>query len=375
MAPIATQPSSPSEQARRRCQRSVGTPSRISRSACRGSGGTVADQAGHLSHLRRSRSVEHQPDQHNRRLLPLGVRNGSARLRRAIGRRAQRTTGQGDRRFVFFALRLGTSPPLLGREQPLLRREVTQPDPLCRGRCGFRATTRLQLSASLTHPSHRLPAPTPPSGFGTPRLGASPLATWRSGDLLLSPSAPPMRCPGAVTPPRRLARGSVRPRPASSPEERILRQPSGSPAMPRSEDRLAARLPSFRRRCLGGPPSIPTKTWRSRNLVYREGRENGESGGGERERVGCPRSPDARPPILGSMSAPPVASALHRELAARARPGRARPEGLGILGIRRRLEPHRYETVAALSSARRSARRHGKPWWELERQQIAWKIS
>jgi hypothetical protein len=123
----------------------------------------------------------------------------------------------------------------------------------------LRATTRLQLSASLTHPSSRLPPPTPPSGFGTPRLGPSPLATWRSGDLLLSPSARPMRCPGAVTPPRRLARGSVRPRPASSPEERILRQPSGSLTMPRSEDRLAARLPSFRRRGLGRPPSTPYK--------------------------------------------------------------------------------------------------------------------
>jgi hypothetical protein len=128
-----------------------------------------------------------------------------------------------------------------------------------------------------------------PSGFGTPRLARSPLATWRSGDHLLSPSAPLMRCPGAVTPPRRLARGSVRPRPASSPEERILRRCSGSLAMPRSEDRLVARLPSFRRRGLGGPPSIPTKTWRSGKLVCREGRENGESGEGKRGRgVGGP---------------------------------------------------------------------------------------
>jgi hypothetical protein len=103
-----------------------------------------------------------------------------------------------------------------------------------------------------------------------------------------------MRCPGAVTPPRRLARGSVRPRPASSPEERILRQPSGSLAMPRPEDRSAARLPSFRRRGLGGPPSIPTKTWRSRNLVCGQGRENGESGGGERESVGGPQSCEGR---------------------------------------------------------------------------------
>jgi hypothetical protein len=138
-------------------------------------------------------------------------------------------------------------------------------------------------AVGLAHsPSRRLPPPTPLSGFGTPCLGPSPLATWRSGDLLLSPSSPPMRCPGAVPPPRRLARGSVRPRPASSPEEWILRQPSGSLAMPRSEDRLAARLPSFRRRGLGEPPSTPTKTWRSRNLVCRQGRENGESGGGER---------------------------------------------------------------------------------------------
>jgi hypothetical protein len=168
--------------------------------------------------------------------------------------------------------------------------EVAQPDPLCRGGCGFRATTRLLLSASFTHPPHQLASSTPPSGLGTPCLGPSPLATWRSGDLLLSPSAPPMRCPGAVSPPRRLARGSVRPRPASSPEERILRRCSGSLAMPRSEDRLAARLPSFRKRGLGGPPSIPTKTWRSRNLVYREGRENGESGGGGGRRgVGGPR--------------------------------------------------------------------------------------
>jgi hypothetical protein len=102
-------------------------------------------------------------------------------------------------------------------------------------------------AVGLAHsPSRRLPPPTPLSGFGTPCLGPSPLATWRSGDLLLSPSSPPMRCPGAVPPPRRLARGSVRPRPASSPEEWILRQPSGSLAMPRSEDRLAARLPAAR---------------------------------------------------------------------------------------------------------------------------------
>src|SRR6266508_3417413 len=53
--------------------------------------------------------------------------------------------------------------------------------------------------------------------------------------------------------------------------------------MPRSEDLLVARLPSFRRRGLGGPPSIPTKTWRSRNLVCRQGREDGESAGGQRE--------------------------------------------------------------------------------------------
>jgi hypothetical protein len=123
--------------------------------------------------------------------------------------------------------------------------EVAQPDPLCRGGCGFRATTRLLLSASFTHPPHQLASSTPPSGLGTPCLGPSPLATWRSGDLLLSPSAPPMRCPGAVTPSGRLARGPVRPRPASSPEERICAGVTARLRCLRSEDRLAARLPSI----------------------------------------------------------------------------------------------------------------------------------
>jgi hypothetical protein len=143
------------------------------------------------------------------------VRNGSARLGRAIGRRARRTTGQGDRRFSSSRSGWGLhllswvgSSPSFDRRWPNRIRYVgvgatfeRRPVFSCRPRSLTpRAGFRLRL----------------PSGFGTPRLGPSPLATWRSGDLLLSPSAPPMRCPGAVTPPRRPARGSVRPRPASS---------------------------------------------------------------------------------------------------------------------------------------------------------------
>jgi hypothetical protein len=95
-----------------------------------------------------------------------------------------------------------------------------------------------------------------------------------------------MRCPGAVTPSRRLTRGSVRPRPASSPEERIC---AGAAARLRCLGPKTGWQPACRRSDGAAsadhlPP--PTKTWRSRNLVCRQGRENGESwGGGEgRER-------------------------------------------------------------------------------------------
>ena len=142
----------------------------------------------------------------------------------------------------------------------------------------------------LAHsPSRRLSPPTPRAASARLASHARRLRPGAQAITCCLRARLSMRCPGAVTPPRRLARGSVRPRPASSPEERILRRCSGSLAMPRSEDRLVARLPSFRRRGLGGPPSIPTKTWRSGKLVCREGRENGESGEGKRGRgVGGP---------------------------------------------------------------------------------------
>jgi hypothetical protein len=64
------------------------------------------------------------------------------------------------------------------------------------------------------------------------------------------------------------ARGSVPASAAHSPGRPIRRQPSGSRAMPRSEDRLAARRPSLATARSGGSPSTRTKarhrrgTWR-----------------------------------------------------------------------------------------------------------------
>ncbi len=128
-----------------------------------------------------------------------------------------------------------TSSP--GWAQPLLRPEVAQPAPLCRDRCGLRAPTRLHLLASLTRPR-------PASDSAS--LGPDRQA-WCRDPRHLRPCAPAiscclrarllMRCPGAVTPQRLSARGSVRPRPAPSPKARTLRRPSLACDMPRSEDR------------------------------------------------------------------------------------------------------------------------------------------
>jgi len=111
----------------------------------------------------------------------------------------------------------------------------------------------------------------------------SPLATWPSGDLLLCPSAPSMRCPGAVTPPRRLARGSVRPRPASSLRSGSCAGVTGSLAMPRSEDRLGARLPSFRRAASADHLPPPQRRGRAGTLSVGRGEKMGSLGEGRRE--------------------------------------------------------------------------------------------
>ena len=83
----------------------------------------------------------------------------------------------------------------------------------------------------------------------------SPLASWHPGDLPASPSAPPLRCPGAVTPRAVPLTARSQPRPLPRPWPRILRQPSCSPAMPPSEDRWR-------------PACRPLATARSRRVTF-----------------------------------------------------------------------------------------------------------
>jgi hypothetical protein len=147
-----------------------------------------------------------------------------------------------------------TSSP--GWRAALLQSEVAQPDLVMSGSVRLAGDDPSSAVGLAYSPSRRLSPSTPMGGFGTPRLGPSPLASWHSGDHLLSPRAPLMRCPGAVTPPRRLARGSGQPRPASSPEERILRRCSGSLAMP------LVRIP------VGSPPAIVPTAWPRRTTFH-----------------------------------------------------------------------------------------------------------
>jgi len=92
-----------------------------------------------------------------------------------------------------------------------------------------------------------------------------------------------MRCPGAVTPPRRPARGSVRPRPASSLRSGSCAGVTGSLAMPRSEDRLGARLPSFRRAASADHLPPPQRRGRAGTLSVGRGEKMGSLGEGRRE--------------------------------------------------------------------------------------------
>jgi hypothetical protein len=109
----------------------------------------------------------------------------------------------------------------------------------------LRASTPLQL-LGLARVALVLTSAPPRLGRLPRRAGDPlPLASWRSGDLPASPSAPPLRCPGAVTP--RAFRSRLGPASAAlSPEAADPSPAIGSLAMPRSEDQLAARLPAAR---------------------------------------------------------------------------------------------------------------------------------
>jgi hypothetical protein len=83
--------------------------------------------------------------------------------------------------------------------------------------------------------------------IAAPRLVTLPTRIWHSGDLPAFPERASNEVPGCG---QRLVPLCSRLGPSLGPVPRlwprILRQPSGSLAMPRSEDRLAARLPAAR---------------------------------------------------------------------------------------------------------------------------------
>lgn len=177
---------------------------------------------------------------------------------RAVGRRARRSTGQaaGDRVAMRPARavspphrRRGTCPS--DRRRPCWLRFVGVGTA-----CGRRPVSR--SSASRARRSGGLPAP--PLWRDPPlRPGPHRSRLRRSGGLPAIPSAPPLRCPGAVTP--RAVRSWLGPGLGCS--LALAADPSptiGSLAMPRSEDRLAARRPvRLRRRGPCGSPSTRTK--------------------------------------------------------------------------------------------------------------------
>src|SRR6266508_728513 len=202
----------------------------------------------------------------HRRLLPVGCGTRVARGTRRKGGHGEapvRTTGDHCSR-----VRLGLH--LLSGGMALLRRR--RPNRSCYVGVGaaYGRPTRLHGQGLARSPSRRLPAPLRSCSAETSAraLAACDLAL---GPLPLPPSAPPMRCPGAVRPlsPSRSRLGPTSTRLAV--RNPFLRRPSGSPAMP--GPKTAGGPPAVAADCsLGGPPSTPTKTGRSRDLDGR-GRE------------------------------------------------------------------------------------------------------
>jgi hypothetical protein len=162
--------------------------------------------------------------------------------------------------------------PWTHRRTPLVRRRAELHRTLGRRRRGMgtlggrRDRNRLARHAGLSAPLRLVE-------IAAPRPVPSPFASWRSGDLPASPSAPPLRCPGAVTPRAVALTARFQPRPAPSPAAA-----DPSPAIGLACDASV-------RRSVGGPPGGPLATARFRRVTFHPYKGRSES----------PRSP-CRPP-------------------------------------------------------------------------------
>jgi hypothetical protein len=213
---------------------------------------------------------------------------------RAVGSRARRSTGRatGDRA----AMRptRAVSPPLVVRDVPSDRR----------GPAGSAWSTSVRLAdadpSSVPRPRSRDPrAVSGSAGSGEIRSLTRGSLVARVSALRRSPcisERASSEVPGCGHASCRSARGSVPASAANSPGRPIRCQPSGSRAMPRSEDQLAARRPSARDGAVpaGHLPPIQRRESRRRRVVVERG-ETGVSGGATL--LGdCPRSMTCRSP-------------------------------------------------------------------------------
>jgi hypothetical protein len=191
---------------------------------------------------------------------------------RAAGRRARRSTGQATA-IVLRSARLGRF--------HLLSSSLTCPSDrrrLCRLRFVGVGAAIADAHSSAPRPRGR------DSRAGSrlrqrwrdrqPRPGLSPFASRRPADLPASPSAPHLRCPGAVAS-CRSAHGSASASAAHSPWRRIRCQSSGF-ACDASVRRPVGSPPALRsrRRGSGGSPSTRTKARRSRRASRAAARRN-----------------------------------------------------------------------------------------------------
>jgi hypothetical protein len=187
-------------------------------------------------------------------LLPV---EGAEQMRaawRAAGRRARRSTGQRPA-IVLLCARLGSH---------LLASVGDVPLPTGGGPTGSTSSASVRLYGRRPSSAARPRSRDPRTGLWlrSPRrdrraaAGDPHRASWRSGDLPASPSAPPLRCPGAVTP--RAVPLAARSQPRLAPS-------------PVAADPLASHR--ARLRCLGPktswrPACRPLATARSRRVTF-----------------------------------------------------------------------------------------------------------